>query len=57
MPKLIMPLVEELAEPRLELRWHREQRMGSSGRGVGVVELVVLVEEVELVLMFADMLF
>jgi hypothetical protein len=52
-----MPLVEELAEPRLELRWHREQRMGSSGRGVGVVELVVLVEEVELVLMFADMLF
>ena len=48
-----MPLVEELAEPRLELRWHREQRMGSSGGGVGVVVLV----EVELVLMFADMLF
>jgi hypothetical protein len=51
-----MPLVEELAEPRLELRWHREQRMSSSGGGVGAIELVV-VEEVELVLVFADMLF
>jgi len=51
-----MPLVEELAEPRLELRWHREQRMSSSGGGVGAVELVVVVEEVEL-LVFADMLF
>jgi len=56
-PKLTMPLVEELAEPRLELRWHREQRIRSSGGGVGVVELVVVVEEVELVLVFADMLF
>ena len=52
MPKLIMPLVEELAEPRLELRWHREQRMSSSGGGVRVVEPVVVVEEVELVLLF-----
>ena len=52
-----MPLVEELAEPRLELRWHREQRIRNSGGGVGVVELVVVVEEVELVLVFADMLF
>ena len=57
MPKLIMPLAEELAEPGLELRWHREQRMSSSGGGVGVVELVLVVEELELVLMFADMLF
>ena len=52
-----MPLVEELAEPRLELRWHREQRMSSSGGGVGTVELVVVVEEVEPALVFADMLF
>ena len=52
-----MPLAEELAEPRLELRWHREQRMNSSGGGVRVVELIVAVEEVELVLVFADMLF
>jgi len=55
-PKLTMPLAEELAEPRLELRWHREQRMNSSGGGVGVVELVLVVKELELVLMFADML-
>ena len=30
--------------------------MNSSGGGVGVVELVLVVEELELVLMFADML-
>lgn len=54
-----MPLVEELEEIMLELRWHREQRTSGSGGGVGApMELARLEDdEVELLLELADILF